>query len=123
MCGTPQRSRTTRTLSRSPPQGIATRPSSCDSDSRVRLVPFDAEAYGDGTGSNTHLAAALFEEVTGVRLVHVPYKGSAPAVADLMGGQVAMFFDTAASSTQPIRSVTIGRSMLLKGSPGVIKAH
>lgn len=68
-----------------------------------------------GTGSNTHLAAALFEDVTGIRLVHVPYKGSAPALADLMGGQVAMFFDTAASSTQPIRAGKV-RGLAVSGN-------
>jgi tripartite-type tricarboxylate transporter receptor subunit TctC len=57
-----------------------------------------------GVGSNTHLAGALFEEVTGTQIVHVPYKGSSPAVADLMGGVIASFFDTAASATQPIRA-------------------
>ncbi|MGE0799383.1 MAG: Bug family tripartite tricarboxylate transporter substrate binding protein [Lautropia sp.] len=45
-----------------------------------------------GVGSPFHLAAELFKSVAGVDIVHVPYKGGAPAVADVMGGQVDMTF-------------------------------
>ncbi|MYN14194.1 tripartite tricarboxylate transporter substrate binding protein [Pusillimonas sp. TS35] len=46
-----------------------------------------------GTGSGTHLAAALFQNVAGVSFTHVPYKGSAPAITDLIGGRVDLSFD------------------------------
>ncbi|CAP44132.1 Bug family tripartite tricarboxylate transporter substrate binding protein [Bordetella petrii] len=46
-----------------------------------------------GTGSGTHLAAELFQDVAGVSFTHVPYKGSAPSITDLMGGQVDLSFD------------------------------
>jgi tripartite-type tricarboxylate transporter receptor subunit TctC len=51
--------------------------------------------YGSsGNGSPQHLAAELFKRQAGVDLTHVPYKGSTPALNDLMGGQVDVVFDT-----------------------------
>ena len=49
-----------------------------------------------GSGSAAHLAMALFQAMTGIDVVHVPYKGGAPALVDIMGGQVAMMFDNTA---------------------------
>lgn len=49
-----------------------------------------------GSGSFAHLTMALLQSMTGIDVVHVPYKGSAPALIDLMGGQVAMTFDNTA---------------------------
>src|SRR5258706_10167778 len=46
-----------------------------------------------GNGSSNHLTTELFKSLTGVDVVHIPYKGSAPAVTDLIGGQVDMMFD------------------------------
>jgi tripartite-type tricarboxylate transporter receptor subunit TctC len=46
-----------------------------------------------GTGSSTHMVGELFEQATGVKLTHVPYKGSAAAMVDLMGGQIDMMFE------------------------------
>ncbi|WP_028353038.1 tripartite tricarboxylate transporter substrate binding protein [Bordetella petrii] len=52
-------------------------------------------SYGSaGYGSSQHMVAEKFQLATGTRLLHVPYKGSGPALADLMGGQVDMVFDT-----------------------------
>jgi tripartite-type tricarboxylate transporter receptor subunit TctC len=45
-----------------------------------------------GIGTTSHLTAALFEKITGTQLVHVPYKGTAPALKDIMAGQVDMIF-------------------------------
>ncbi|HKU48299.1 MAG TPA: tripartite tricarboxylate transporter substrate binding protein [Burkholderiales bacterium] len=54
-------------------------------------------AYASGgSGSFPHLAMAMFQSMTGIDVIHVPYKGSAPALTDLMGGQVAMIFDNTA---------------------------
>jgi tripartite-type tricarboxylate transporter receptor subunit TctC len=51
-------------------------------------------AFGSsGTGTTPHLAGELFATMAGVKLVHVPYKGSAPMVTDLLGGQVQVAFD------------------------------
>lgn len=58
-----------------------------------------ALSYGSpGSGSSGHLAAELFKSLAGVDIVHVPYKGAAPALQDLMGGQVHVLFDTLAQS-------------------------
>ena len=46
-----------------------------------------------GIGTSNHLTGEYFQTVTGTKLVHVPYKGSGPALVDLMGGQVDMMFD------------------------------
>ena len=54
--------------------------------------------YGSfGNGTSAHLAGALFASLAGVQLTHVPYKGSAPAITDLLGGQIDMMFTTVAS--------------------------
>ena len=47
-----------------------------------------------GPGSTQHIAAEMFKDATGIDIVHVPYKGSGPALIDLVGGQVQMSFDT-----------------------------
>src|SRR5439155_5402495 len=50
-----------------------------------------------GNGTTIHLSAELFKRMTGVEMNHVPYRGSAPAVNDLVGGQVDLMFDNATS--------------------------
>jgi tripartite-type tricarboxylate transporter receptor subunit TctC len=57
-----------------------------------------------GAGSLQHIAAELFRSMAGVELVHVPFKGSAQAVTDLMAGQVDMNFDSIPATIQHIRS-------------------
>jgi tripartite-type tricarboxylate transporter receptor subunit TctC len=65
-----------------------------------------ALSYGStGVGGGNHLAAELFALAAGgAQLVHVPYKGSAPALADLLGGQLSFMFDTVITSVPQIRS-------------------
>jgi tripartite-type tricarboxylate transporter receptor subunit TctC len=61
--------------------------------------------YGSaGSGSATHLATVLFTAMTGTRMVHVPYKGSAPALTDLMAGQVTVMFGNMASAMPHVRA-------------------
>lgn len=57
-----------------------------------------------GTGSGTHLAAELLRMLTKIDLVHVPYKGTGPALTDLIGGQVAMMVSTFASALPHVKS-------------------
>ena len=69
-----------------------------------------------GIGNTTHLAGVLFMMLTGTRFTHVPYRGGAPAVADLIGGQVQVYFDGISGSLAYIRS---GKLRAL----GVTSAH
>ena len=57
-----------------------------------------------GSGSSNHLAGELFQSLTGTRFVHVPYKGSGQAVADLIGGQVQLYFDQLTTEIGNIKS-------------------
>ena len=57
-----------------------------------------------GNGTSVHATGELFKMMTGVNLVHVPYRGSAPALTDMIGGQVQVMFDVLTSSIQHIRS-------------------
>jgi tripartite-type tricarboxylate transporter receptor subunit TctC len=57
-----------------------------------------------GVGTSLHLTAELFKSAAGIEMVHVPYRGSAPALTDLIGGQVQVMFDNVASSLQHIKS-------------------
>ncbi len=60
-----------------------------------------------GTGSPVHLAAELFQLMTDTKLLHVPYKGSAPGLTDLMGGQVDLAFGSIEPSLQLMRNQKI----------------
>jgi tripartite-type tricarboxylate transporter receptor subunit TctC len=61
--------------------------------------------YGSTSiGASTHLAAELFNVMAGVKLTHIPYKGSAPALADVMAGRITVLFDTTTSAMSHVRS-------------------
>jgi tripartite-type tricarboxylate transporter receptor subunit TctC len=57
-----------------------------------------------GSGTSIHLAGALFADLAGLRLEHVPYRGSAPAVTDLVAGRVDMMFDSVTSAGPHVAS-------------------
>ena len=57
-----------------------------------------------GSGTSIHLAGELFKVMAGVTMAHVPYKGSAPAIADLVGGQVQLMFDNLPSALPQIKA-------------------
>jgi tripartite-type tricarboxylate transporter receptor subunit TctC len=63
-----------------------------------------------GAGSTNHLCGALFEKMTGVQMVHVPYRGGAPAVAGTVAGQTQLFFT---AGTQSLEHVKAGELRLL----------
>ena len=65
----------------------------------------DAVSYASsGNGSAQHLAGALFESAAKVDMVHVPYKGGGPALNDVIGGQIPLFFGNLASTLQHVQS-------------------
>lgn len=70
----------------------------------ARANPGKLTVASAGNGTGTHLAAELFQTVAGVQFVHVPYRGSAPAITDLMGGQVNLSFDYPVSTLGQVQS-------------------
>jgi tripartite-type tricarboxylate transporter receptor subunit TctC len=57
-----------------------------------------------GNGSQQHVAGELFKMMTGVGMLHIPYRGGGPALTDLLGGQVQLYFGTTASTIEYIRT-------------------
>jgi tripartite-type tricarboxylate transporter receptor subunit TctC len=70
----------------------------------ARAKPKDVAYASSGNGSAQHLAGALFEQLAKVELTHVPYRGGGPAMNDVMGGQVPLFFANVASGLGQIQS-------------------
>ena len=84
--------------------------------------------YGSaGVGTPQHVSAELFKMMTGINMSHIPYRGSAPALADLIGGHVQVVFDTTTASLELIRAgklralavTTATRSAALPDTPTV----
>jgi tripartite-type tricarboxylate transporter receptor subunit TctC len=69
----------------------------------ARAAPGKIAFASSGNGSAQHLAGALFEDMAKVELMHIPYRGGGPALADVMGGQVPLFFANVASSLAQIQ--------------------
>ena len=97
----------------------------------IELAKSKSLNYGSsGVGGTGHLAGELFNLMTGVKLVHVPYKGGAPAMVDLVAGRVELVFATAASAVPHIKAgrikgiaVTTGkRSALMPELPTIAEA-
>jgi tripartite-type tricarboxylate transporter receptor subunit TctC len=71
---------------------------------RAKANPRKVNMASSGNGSTPHVAGELFKMMTGVDMVHVPYRGAAPALTDLLGGQVQVMFATMSSSIEYIRA-------------------
>lgn len=70
----------------------------------LKSKPGEYNFASSGSGSTQHIAAELFKDATGVQMTHIPYRGSGPAMVDLMGGQVQIAFETASSVIPHIKS-------------------
>jgi tripartite-type tricarboxylate transporter receptor subunit TctC len=70
----------------------------------ARAKPGQLNYASAGSGSSNHLSMELFKSLTGVDIIHVPYKGSAPAVTDLIGGQVDVMFDNVPNVLQQVKA-------------------
>lgn len=70
----------------------------------AKAKPGTLEYASSGTGSTSHVGAALIESMTGVDMLHVPYKGAGPALQDVMGGRIAVSVDIITSSLQLVKS-------------------
>jgi tripartite-type tricarboxylate transporter receptor subunit TctC len=96
----------------------------------VRAQPGKLNYGSYGNGSSNHLATELFRSITGADIVHVPYKGGAPAMTDLLAGQVQLMFDVFTTSSPHLRSGklkllgvgTVRRSALAPDTPTLAEA-
>lgn len=70
----------------------------------AKANPAKANYCSIGAGSPSHLAAELFKSMAGIELIHIPYKGSGPAIVDTIGGVCPVLFDSAVSSGPQVRS-------------------
>lgn len=93
----------------------------------AKARPGELTYASPGVGSTNHLAGEMLRVEAGINLLHVPYKGSAPAIIDLLGGQVVMNFDTVSSTIayiksgrmRPLAMTTAKRDPLLPNVPTV----
>ena len=98
--------------------------------SYVKANPAKANYGSVGAGTSTHLESELFNTMAGVKMTHVPYKGSAPALMDLVAGNLQVMFDAWASSgpfvkdgeTRLLAVTTAKRSALLPDVPTVAES-
>src|SRR5262249_60919008 len=72
----------------------------------AKANPAKINMASGGNGTSQHVAGELFKMMTGVNLVHVPYRGAGPALVDLLAGQVQIMFDTVSGS---IGHITTGK--------------
>jgi tripartite-type tricarboxylate transporter receptor subunit TctC len=70
----------------------------------AKAKPNSLSYASTGNGSSNHISMELFKSLAGVEIVHIPYKGSAPAVTDLLGGQVQVMFDNAPNVLPQVRA-------------------
>ena len=70
----------------------------------AKAKPGQVTYASSSTGNLTHLAAELFNSLAGIKMLHVPYKGGNPAMADLLGGRVHVFFSTVAVARPHLQS-------------------
>jgi tripartite-type tricarboxylate transporter receptor subunit TctC len=73
----------------------------------LKAKPSPATAGTAGAGSGSHIAGLYFENVTGIRLQYVPYRGTAPALTDLVAGQIDIIIDQTSNSIAQVRAGTI----------------
>ena len=69
----------------------------------AKSKPGELNFASSGNGQSTHLSAELFASMAGVKMNHIPYKGSAPALTDTMGGQTHLMFDTMLSAMPHVK--------------------
>ena len=96
----------------------------------VKAQPGKLACASSGSGSTIHMSCEMFKQMLGLDITHVPYRGSGPALTDLLGGQVHMMFDNIPSAISHIRSGKLralattgpGRSVTLPELPTMIEA-
>ena len=91
---------------------------------QARANPGKMTYASGGAGTIGHLGMHWFSDMAKISMVHVPYRGGAPAVADVMGGQVHLFLDTMTVATpliaaQKVRALMVTSKTRISGAPGV----
>ena len=92
---------------------------------RARVNPAKLATASAGTGTTNHFGIELFNNMAGVKLLHVPYKGSGPALAEMLGGQIPVMFDQLSASIGYVRDgrlkalavASASRASVLPGVP------
>ena len=90
----------------------------------AKAKPGELKFASGGAATPPHMAGEIFASMTGIRLLHVPYKGGGPAIAGLIGGETTMMFDTAASilphvKSGKLRALAIARAARLPEYPSL----
>ena len=93
----------------------------------AKANPGKVNMASSGNGTSVHLSGEMFMAMTGIKMQHVPYRGAAPAITDMLGGQVQVIFDNMPSIIQHIKAgslralavTTLERSALLPDVPTV----
>ena len=90
----------------------------------AKAKPGELKFASGGAATPPHMAGEIFAAMTGIKLVHVPYKGGGPAHAGLLGGETSMMFDTAASilphvQSGKLRALAVARSARLPEYPAL----
>jgi tripartite-type tricarboxylate transporter receptor subunit TctC len=70
----------------------------------VKANPGKVNMASSGNGTSVHLSGEMFMAMSGIKMQHVPYRGAAPAITDMLGGQVQLIFDNMPSIIQHIRA-------------------
>ncbi|WP_156414129.1 tripartite tricarboxylate transporter substrate binding protein [Bordetella sp. N] len=89
---------------------LVSAPKSTPADNMSELVAYAKKHPGEltfasaGPGNTSHLAGEMFKSATGINMLHVPYKGSGPAVVALLGGEVSLMFDSFSTSFPQVQS-------------------
>ena len=81
----------------------------------AKAKPGEINYASAGNGTGQHLSMELFKMMAGINLAHVPYRGAAPAYADVMSGQVPVFFDNLAAAIGQIKGGTV-RALAVSGT-------
>lgn len=97
---------------------------------RAQKAPGTLTYASAGNGTSIHLAGEMFSALAGIQITHIPYKGSAPAVTDMLGGQVDLMFDSITSARphiqsgklRPLAVTTTRRSAALPDVPTMAEA-
>src|SRR5215510_1347793 len=94
----------------------------------VKANPAKVTFASQGYGSISHLSAMLFQKLTGTEMVHVPYRGSSPALQDIMGNHVDLFFDNLGSSLNlhtagTLRILALGSAGRVPSLPDIPTLH